>query len=431
MPTTPNMGMVLPDVSTTPGPTWASNLNTALNDKVDTHDHTSSKGVKVPSAGLNINADLEMNSNDLTETRTAAFDNQGAPISGSETRAVYVASGELYFNDNSGNQVKITNAGAVNVSGSNGIGGDYGGANPASVFYTDSTELYSFTTDPGVFGNLKLRGLEKTGKLLLNPHNLAGNLTVTTGASDPYHVILVDTTAARTITLPNAATEKRIIVIRDKSGQSESNNITLDRSAGGNIEGVAANYTLSAAHGVWELASDGTDWWFIRNSNQVDFIHTLTTTQLTATTSPAVMAVSSTSTSKGSTITRSGNTFSFTKRGTYIVSVSVSIAGVSASDSLADLVIDFYDNSAASVLNSDQISVSNTRSTSGSLYDGHAEATFPVNVVSTANNYSVRLSAVVRFNGSGFGSITVGLATGVFGNNAHSIKIWRAGTLVA
>jgi hypothetical protein len=47
---TANMNLSLPTVSVTIGPTWATQLNTAL-ETVDVHDHTSGKGVQVPLPG--------------------------------------------------------------------------------------------------------------------------------------------------------------------------------------------------------------------------------------------------------------------------------------------------------------------------------------------------------------------------------------------
>lgn len=268
MPTTTNMVLDLPDVSTTPGPEWASDLNIALT-AVDAHDHTTNKGVPVPTAGININADLPLNSNDLTEVRSVNYDNQSAVFSSSsDNRSTYVRSGELYFRDNSGNNVQITASGSVNVSGSNGIGGDYGGANPASVFYTDASDLYSFTTDPGVFGNLKYRALELTGKLVLPITNVAGNPTITNGASDAYMVAMVNTGAARTITLPDPATEKRVLIIKDYIGTAHTNPITIARNGSEEIDQKAESLVINESFAGVCLISDGTDWHTILDTRQ-------------------------------------------------------------------------------------------------------------------------------------------------------------------
>ena len=56
--TTTNMLLVLPTPGQQLGPTWATNLNTAL-ELVDEHDHTSGKGKKIGVAALTIDADLD------------------------------------------------------------------------------------------------------------------------------------------------------------------------------------------------------------------------------------------------------------------------------------------------------------------------------------------------------------------------------------
>lgn len=56
---TPNMNLTLPFIGGDFN-NWGSELNGDLS-AIDLHDHTTGKGVKVPTAGLNINADLSFN----------------------------------------------------------------------------------------------------------------------------------------------------------------------------------------------------------------------------------------------------------------------------------------------------------------------------------------------------------------------------------
>jgi len=142
--TTTNMLLTKPAVQNTPGPTWATEMNTTL-DLIDSHDHSTGEGVKVTPAGLNINADLEFNANDATELRTARFENNAAAITGSspDLNCAYVAAGDLYFNDASGNQVQITSSGGINAAGIGAIGGDYA-TSTASLNYSDSTKSFTF-----------------------------------------------------------------------------------------------------------------------------------------------------------------------------------------------------------------------------------------------------------------------------------------------
>jgi hypothetical protein len=121
MPTiiTPNMGLILPVVGQEPGPTWASDQN-ASGVIIDQHNHTSGQGVQIPTAGLNINTDLPFNSNNATLLNSVRWNNLASPLSGSAPNLTcgYVAAGELYYNDASGNQVQITKAGSVNATSS-------------------------------------------------------------------------------------------------------------------------------------------------------------------------------------------------------------------------------------------------------------------------------------------------------------------------
>ena len=114
--TTPNMNLVKPDVLSTPAPTWASLLNSVF-DAIDSHDHSSSKGVKVTPSGMNISSDLSIGSNNLTTIRSVRFNNLSswAPAA-SDLACFYVLNNEIYFRDGVGNNVKITNNGSLNIS---------------------------------------------------------------------------------------------------------------------------------------------------------------------------------------------------------------------------------------------------------------------------------------------------------------------------
>lgn len=87
--------------------------------------------------------------------------------------------------------------------------------------------------------------------------SLAANLTIDTTTTDC--IILVDTSSARAITLPTA-TSGRIVVIKDKTGQAGTNNITITRAGSESIEGVAGNYIMSTNFQCTRLVSDGTNW---------------------------------------------------------------------------------------------------------------------------------------------------------------------------
>lgn len=223
MPTTPNMSLTLPDVTVTPGPTYASEVNDAIT-TIDSHDHTSGKGVLVPTSGLNINSDLQFNSNSATELKLSQYDNNSSVVA--TNRSLQFQGGELWAVDNSGNQVKLTNLGTINVASAGGFGGDYVSAG-ASAIYTDAAKTYTFRDGAALEAILKGRGFESSGYFKWMTLAVAGNVTLTD--TDNNFILLVDTTAARTITLPNPTLGRRVIVIKDVTGSAHINNITVAR----------------------------------------------------------------------------------------------------------------------------------------------------------------------------------------------------------
>jgi hypothetical protein len=93
----------------------AAATNEQLNITVlDAHDHTTGKGVKVPTGGLNINADLTFANNSATNVKSTNYSSQVSNVSA--TNCLFVKNGELYYIDNASNIVQITSGGAISVS---------------------------------------------------------------------------------------------------------------------------------------------------------------------------------------------------------------------------------------------------------------------------------------------------------------------------
>lgn len=74
-------------------------------------------------------------------------------------------------------------------------------------------------------------------------------------------VALVDTSAARTLTLPAASADAQIVV-KDATGSAETNTITLNTTAGALIDG-AASVTITSNYGSLAVISNGTNWFVL------------------------------------------------------------------------------------------------------------------------------------------------------------------------
>lgn len=116
MPTTPNMNMVLPTPTVTNGPEWATEVNAALTDQVDTHDHSPGKGVPIAASAIDIDADLPFNSNRATELKSTKFDTQVSTLTGAlNVQSVYSYNGDLYYTNDAGIAVQVTDGNNVNT----------------------------------------------------------------------------------------------------------------------------------------------------------------------------------------------------------------------------------------------------------------------------------------------------------------------------
>jgi len=113
------MNLPIPVVGVDPGPDYALNVDACFG-VLDSHNHASGSGVQITPSGLNINSDLPILGNNLTQAKTLRFNAQSAPIAGSSPNldCLYVSGVDLYYNDGSGNQVRLTNGGSV--AGTNG-----------------------------------------------------------------------------------------------------------------------------------------------------------------------------------------------------------------------------------------------------------------------------------------------------------------------
>ncbi len=109
----------LPTVSVTPGPTWATMLNAILA-QLPTHNHSTVGGeAQIPTAGLNINANLSFNGFNHTAVGAGQF-SPGARTLGLQPYGLFVgADGNLYYETSAPNtnaQIQLTTPTGLNVN---------------------------------------------------------------------------------------------------------------------------------------------------------------------------------------------------------------------------------------------------------------------------------------------------------------------------
>jgi hypothetical protein len=133
------------------GPEYAEIQNDNY-DIIDEHDHSQSKGKRVNVAGINIDGDLTFNTNNAIDARSyRGEDNSSVLVTTDDKVCMYFVSGDFHINNADGIPVKITDGTGLNLSSIGTIGGDYGQPGvPASVVYSDTTKIYSFTQDTGI-----------------------------------------------------------------------------------------------------------------------------------------------------------------------------------------------------------------------------------------------------------------------------------------
>lgn len=280
MPTTPNMNLQLPTPSVTPGPTYATENNQAF-DVVDAHDHTSGKGVAIPSAALNINADLPFNAHNATELRSARFEDNGAALStGTDINCAYVTNGDLYFNNSSGVQIQLTAAGGLNAASIGAIGGDYG-TSTASLYYSSPADTFYFTSNTNIPANIDAGSVifrevttSPNGIEISSPSGLAAGYTITLPAALPGSTKVLSVSSSGVLATgvagtvdandlaTNAVTTSKILDLNVTTGKLADDavetvkikdlNVTTGKLADGAVTQVkrTANIVTSAAGGL-------------------------------------------------------------------------------------------------------------------------------------------------------------------------------------
>lgn len=201
MPESPsaNMALILPSENSDAG-TWDQYINDAFG-LVDSHNHTTGQGARVPTAGLNINADLAFSSGGsffaAKDLKAVDFQPQAAAGMTAYAGALFVNSSDsnnLYFRTQSGTNVRITNGTSLDITSSGGIAGDYIAVS-AEVAFSDANKEYTFKQDGSPkpwaalrSGPLRIAELDTNESVyveVIAPAALAGSYTITLPTAAP------------------------------------------------------------------------------------------------------------------------------------------------------------------------------------------------------------------------------------------------------
>lgn len=178
---TPNMSLNVPVVGNEPGPLYATDVNNSLV-LIDAHSHVAGQGVLITPAALNINADLTFQNNNAINLRSSRYTSQVSPLAlPADIGCIYVSGVDLYYNDVSGNQIRITQSGSV--AGASGTitglpSGTASASYAAGTFTFQSATATSANIDGGSFV-LRNATPSSFGLTLQPPNAMTSNYTVT------------------------------------------------------------------------------------------------------------------------------------------------------------------------------------------------------------------------------------------------------------
>lgn len=216
----PITGILIPIVGSDPGPDYASHVSDALT-KLAHLTHTGASnldGYQIPAAGLNVNADVSIQSNNLTALRSIRYTSQASTLAGSgDIDCVYVSGNNLFYNNGSGTPVQLTSGNSLNVTTSNN---------------------FSITTT--------------TTNLTINP--AATTIFVACDTSGGSLIV--------TLPLANAVPTGRFYIVKDAVGVADTDPITINPAGSDTLDG-ASGYTLNAPLNSVMFVSNGTNRWHV------------------------------------------------------------------------------------------------------------------------------------------------------------------------
>ena len=170
LPPSTYMSLVLPTPGGDSG-TWDEYLNTAIGGLLDAHRHIPGEGRQVPTAGIDVDADFSLNGFRLDSAAGVELTNL-ASVLATGARELFVSSGNLYYRNNSGQNVRITLGSTIDFTGFGGIGGDYSTVG-ALVAYVDASDKYTFQQEE-VLG-VRHYAKNEAADLIIHPFHAAGS----------------------------------------------------------------------------------------------------------------------------------------------------------------------------------------------------------------------------------------------------------------
>lgn len=227
--TTTNMSMILPDVSVTVGPDWATLVNAALVLN-DAHDHSSGKGIKVTPSGLNISSDLTFAQNNATNLRTARlYNNSSITLGVNDKTCLYSLNDELYYVDGAGNDIQVTIGGAINIGSTSALT-----LNDSSFilqYFGDTSRKVKFSAASIPVSTTRTLTLADSGANDTIPTLNSTSVMKNKVLSDTTTTIgeVSDNTKAVKFSLSGATTAKTTTIV---SAQTDNRNITLPDATG-------------------------------------------------------------------------------------------------------------------------------------------------------------------------------------------------------
>lgn len=215
------MNLPVPISGQDPGPDYALNINAAFA-QIDSHNHSPTQGVQINPNGLNINADLPMGNNNLTLVRSIRFTAQSSAIGlATDLGCLYEAGVDLYYNDGNGNQIRITQSGAVS-----GATGTITGLPSGTASASYSAGKFTFQSATNTAANMDVQSI-----ILRNSGASSNGLTLSAPTLSTNF----------TLTLPQVPSQNATFMQMDTSG-----NITAVSTA----DGIGSTMTSTGANAV-------------------------------------------------------------------------------------------------------------------------------------------------------------------------------------